>query len=140
MARSNDFASYVTDVQKQTITTLRAAQDLTLRGVEIATGSTGKVPSPAGLIEAGFGLAGHVTGVVEVTRTPGIDAERSEQRVVHRALHVQTAEVRHVTERESGTLERALGGTHEVLQARLVQPLLHRFGILDVEEAIAAVR
>ena len=58
MARSNEFASYVSDVQKQTITTLKAVQDLTLRGVEIATGSTAKVPSPAGLIEAGFGLAG----------------------------------------------------------------------------------
>jgi hypothetical protein len=58
MARSNDFASYLVDVQKQTIASVKAAQDLALRGFELATGSTTKAPSPASVVEAGFALAG----------------------------------------------------------------------------------
>jgi hypothetical protein len=58
MARTNEFASYLADVQKQTIASVKAAQDLTLRGFELATGSTTKAPSPASVIEAGFALVG----------------------------------------------------------------------------------
>jgi hypothetical protein len=58
MARSNDFASYLVDVQKQTIASVKAAQELALRGFELATGSTTKAPSPVNVVEAGFALAG----------------------------------------------------------------------------------
>ena len=54
-------------------------------------------------------------------------------------LHVQRAEERDVAELELRTLERAFRRANEVLQARLVELLLHRRGIVDVEEGITVV-
>ena len=58
---------------------------------------------------------------------------------MHRALRVKPAEERHVGERRAGALERAFRNTDEVRQADLVEPLLHRGRVGDVEEPVAAV-
>src|SRR5438067_833511 len=85
--------------------------------------------------------AAHVPRVVEIRGAARIDAELGEKRAMHRRLHVDAAEVPDVVEgRASAALERAARRAHEVCEAHVVEPSLHRCGVLDVEEPVAAVR
>ena len=66
MAGATTFTELAAEAQKQTIASLKHAQDISLRGAELAAGLVpdapfaGKVPTPKDVVEGVFGFAGQI--------------------------------------------------------------------------------
>jgi len=83
--------------------------------------------------------AAHVPCVVEIRGALERDAERRRYRLVHRALHVDPAEVRDVGEGRAVPLDGARRGRDEVGERHVVEPVLHRGRVRHVEEVPASL-
>jgi hypothetical protein len=57
MARPTELTDLVSDAQKQWISSLQAARELTVRSLEVASGFAPKAPAPTAAIEGTFNLA-----------------------------------------------------------------------------------
>lgn len=60
MARTAELTDIVAEAQKQWISSLQSAQELTIRSFEVAAGFAPKAPAPTAVIEGTFNLASQV--------------------------------------------------------------------------------
>jgi hypothetical protein len=62
MARNAEFTTFVADAQKQALSSIKEAQDLSIRWLELVSSSLPKAPAPAvkPSIEATFNVASQV--------------------------------------------------------------------------------
>jgi hypothetical protein len=62
MNQATTFAELAAEAQRQTLSALKQAQDLSLRGAELAIGAVpeAKLPTPKETVEGAFGFAGQV--------------------------------------------------------------------------------
>jgi hypothetical protein len=60
MNQATTFAELAAEAQRQTLSALKQAQDLSLRGAELAIGAVpeAKLPTPKETVEGAFGFAG----------------------------------------------------------------------------------
>ena len=81
MARNAEFTTFVADAQKQTLASIKEAQDLSLRWLDLVSGSLPKAPAPAvkPSIEAAFNVASQVLSLQKSYTLAIADAFRSEK-------------------------------------------------------------
>ena len=60
MNETTTFADLAIDAQRQTLTALKQAQDLSLRGAELALGLVPRDTGPKDAVEGAFGFAGQL--------------------------------------------------------------------------------
>ena len=60
MARTTELTDLVAEAQKQWISSLQSAQELTARSLEVAAGFAPKAPAPTAVIEGTFNLASQI--------------------------------------------------------------------------------